>query len=227
MGRGQSVDQPPAFYATVLATTTAIRRTVMSVDDIVGLHVVGRYQGQNIVNNLSYHIAQQTSPEGAILESLCDAWDTQVKSAWLARHLVEYMLVGLKAHNLVGAAKLPGFLSIGTAGDVIGTEAPAPVCRTITLYTDSAKYRRRGRVQLSGSDIAMFDTDDGSVLDAEVTALGTLAALLEDSITANDDLFDPCIPANVTDPYEIIHYAIPRKTPSMIRSRRIRQFLVG
>lgn len=199
----------------------------MAVDDVVGLHIVGRYQGQNIVNNLSYQIAAQVLNELTILQDLCEQWDTTVKAAWVARHIDTYTLVGLKAFNLVGAAKLPGFKAIGTAGSVVGTEEPAPLCRVITLYTASAKYRRRGRVQLSGGDTAMFDDDDGSVTDAEQTALEAVGDILREPLTDAGNTFTPCIPANATDPVEEIVDARPRKTPSLIRSRRIRQFLIG
>lgn len=182
---------------------------------------------QNVVNKLSFQITAQAASEHLILQSLCDLWDTALTTGWAARHSDQYTLVGIKAFNLSGAAKQPGFKAIDEPGAVVGTDLPAAVCRTITLYTASVKYRRRGRVQLSGSQVAMFNVADGAVTEVEITALETLADLLFEDVTGDGNTFAPVIPANAVDPVEGITGAVPRRTPSLIRSRRVKQFLIG
>lgn len=199
----------------------------MAVDDVSILRVVGRYQKQNIVHTLHYQHSTQGSSEQEVLQQLCDAWDTDFSAAWVARHIDTYELVGVKAFVKTGAAKTPAFTDIATAGSVVGEELPASVCRTITLYTASAKFRRRGRVMLSGTAVSMLDTATGAVTEAEITALGTLANLLKQELSANGDSFSPCIPATAVDPVEVITDSTPRGTPALIRSRRIREMLIG
>lgn len=199
----------------------------MAVGDICTLRVVGKFQDQNIVNTLHYRITSQAATEHDVLESLCLGWETALKSSWVGRHITTYTLVGLKAFRKTGPAKIPGFRTIGQAGSVAGTEVPAAVCRTLTLYTDSTKFRRRGRIMLSGSASAMFNTTDGGVTSTELTALNTLASLLEATVSNGGDDFLICIPPAGADPYEDIEEIVARHTPSMVRSRRIRQFLIG
>lgn len=199
----------------------------MAVNDVISLRVVGRYQSQNIVNTLHYLISDQGSSEQNILAQICTGFNVDIATAWLAAHITAYELVGYKAFNHTGAAKTPAFLAIAQDGTRSGTPAPSSVCRTITLYTASAKHRRRGRVMLSGSIIEDFDADDGSVDAGGLAVLTTLAALLEQAITVTPDTFTPCIPPTAVDPVEAIIDAKARVTPSSITTRRIRQFLIG
>lgn len=199
----------------------------MAVDDVVTLRVVGRYQSQNIVNTLHYQIAAQAANEQTVLDNLLIGWEADLEVLWLARHLDTYELVGLKAFNKVGAAKTPAFRAIATAGSVVGEEVPSSVCRTLTLYTASAKHRRRGRLMLSGTAVAMLETDDGAVTSMEQASLDTLGTTLLATIEQAGDEFNLVIPATAVDPVEPITDAKGRPTPSLIKSRRIREFLVG
>lgn len=199
----------------------------MAVDDIVGVRVVGRYQSQNIVNTLHYKITAQTATEHEILQLLCAAWDATLSTQWVNRHIDTYELIGIKAFSKTGDNKRPGILDIGDAGAVVGEEVPSPICRVITLYTDSDNYRRHGRVMLSGGAVSMFNTDDGAVTAAEVTALETLADLLIDPITFDEEGVTPVIPPTDLLAVENITAALPRKTPACIRSRRVRGFSIG
>lgn len=199
----------------------------MAVGDECTLRIVGRFQDQNIVNTMHYRIATQTSGDLDILESLCDAFDTIIKSSWVGRHISTYELIGLKAFRKTGTSKTPGFKSIGTEGAVVGTEVPSSMCRTITLYTADAKHRRRGRVMLSGSAAAMFDATDGSVTSTEIAALDALGVLLKGQISNSGDEFDPGIPATAVDSWQDFVDSKARETPSVVTSRRIRQFLIG
>lgn len=203
------------------------RSTIVAIGDEVTLRVVGRYQSQNIVNNLTYEIIAQTSAENRVLNSLVGAWDAMVKAAWLLRHIDTYTLVGTKAFNKVGDAKTPSFDTIQEAGGVVGIEVPSPVCRTITLYTESDNFRRRGRVMLSGCDTVMFNVSDGAVTVAEQTALDILGAVLLASIQLDEDSFQPILGSTAVLPKEQITDFKSRPTPSLISSRRIRQFLIG
>lgn len=199
----------------------------MAQGDTVILRVVGRYQGQNIVNNLHYMITDQESAETQILQNLCAAWNTAIPTTWLARHIDTYTLVGIKAFNKTGPIKVPGFLSIDSPGVVVGVETPSPVCRTITLYTASINYRRRGRIMLSGSADGMFNDDDGAVTTSEVDSLTALGQLLNSTLQSGNDAWVLAIPPTDLLPNEVITSVRGRTTPSVIRSRRIRQFLVG
>jgi hypothetical protein len=73
----------------------------------------------------------------------------------------------------------------------------------------------------------MFSVTDGSVTASEITALETMAATLVTPLVGLAGNFSLCIPPNTTDPVEEITDYAGRPTPSVIRSRRIRQFLVG
>jgi hypothetical protein len=199
----------------------------MAVDDVLTLRVVGRYQDQNIVNTLHYRITAQQSPENDICSALAQQWSTDVQSAWVGDHSDAYTLVGLKAFRQSGVSNTPYFVSIGAAGLVAGDGMPAFVCRTITLYTDSANHRRRGRVMLSGTPVATVDATDGSLTTAEISNLDTLGILLAQPIEAANDSFQLCIPATDVLPVEDITDTKARETPSSVTNRRIRQFLIG
>lgn len=199
----------------------------MAIGDVISVRIVGRYQDQNIVNTLHYQITGQTVSERNVLRDFLDAWDTQLEAAWLARHIDSYELVGIKAFNDTGASKTPAFQAVGVAGSVVGEEVHASVCRTLTLYTDSAKHRRRGRVMVSGSAVAHFNTVDGAVTTAEIALMNVLAAALLVTVSDGETEGVLCIPPAAADPVEIITDIEARVTPSLIRSRRIRQFLIG
>jgi hypothetical protein len=199
----------------------------MAVGDACTLRIVGRYQSQNIVNTMYYRIVTQTSGDNDILQSLCTAWDTTFETLWDARHIDTYTLIGLKAFKKTGTPKTPGFLSVGDAGTVVGDEVPSFVCRTLTLYTASTNSRRRGRLMLSGSAQSMFDAADGSLTSGEIGALNTLGATLIGAISNAGDEFEPGLPPTLADTWQDFTDYKARETPSSIRSRRIRQFLVG
>lgn len=199
----------------------------MAVDDIVGIRIVGRYQDQNIVNTIHFQITAQSSSELDILQSLTDQWLVQNGSTWRGRHIDTYRLVGIKGFSLSGPNKIPGITEDGTVGDVIGTEVPALVCRTITMYTASSNFRRRGRVMLSGGEIAQFETGDGSVTAAERALMGTLGALLINDVVAGGDSFTPGLAPTDVLPFEPFTGQLGRKTPSSVTSRRIRGFSIG
>lgn len=80
---------------------------------------------------------------------------------------------------------------------------------------------------LSGGAESMFDDTDGSVTQAEITALSTMISSLLTPLdlagdTAKLVLFNP-----TTDTAVDVIQAIARVTPSVVRSRRIKQFLIG
>lgn len=199
----------------------------MAVADVLTLRVVGRYQAQNIVNTLHYQIAAQTSTELDICNQLIEGWDTAMETLWRGRHIDSYTLIGLKCFRQSGVAKTPAFKLISGVGTVVGDEVPSPICRCITLYTGSAKPRRRGRVMLSGSEAAMFNVSDGAVTASEIAGLDTMATALLVKITQGLDEFQLCIPGAGADPPELITDFKSRVTPAVITSRRIRQFLIG
>lgn len=199
----------------------------MAEDDTVGLHVVGRYQAQNIVSTLHFKITAQTVTEHQILQLLAGAWVDELEALWVAAHIDTYELVGVKMFSVTGDNKRPGIVAVGTAGTVVGSEVPSPICRVITLYTNSANFRRRGRVQLSGCDTTMFNDTDGAVTAAEILALASLADALIDPIAIDEESMAPVLPPRGELPVEPITAALVRKTPACIRSRRVRGFSIG
>ena len=199
----------------------------MATGDNIQLRVVGRYQDQNIVNNFCYNLENQVTGDQDILEQACIDWDTQMRSAWLAAHHTTYTLVGLKAFRINGTPKTPGFSTIGQPGTRSGTAAPNFVCRTITLYSTSTNFRRRGRAMLSGSIVEDFDVTDGSLTVGAKAVLDTLGALLSNGFAPAVDGYSPILKPNGALPeVPIVDYA-SRETPSSVTRRRIRQYLIG
>lgn len=199
----------------------------MAVDDIVGIRVVGQYQGQNIVQVMHYKILAQTDDDHTVLTTLAVQWLADFDTAWLTVHSDQYFLIGVRTFSLTGANKKPGIVSDGSAGAVVGDETPSPVCRTITLYTDSDNFRRRGRLMFSGSVNAMFNVGDGAVTAAQIAALESLGASLIQQVTSAGNEFQPGLAPSGVLPFEPITAQKARKTPSVIRSRRVRGFLIG
>lgn len=199
----------------------------MAVTDELTLRVVGRYQAQNIVNTLHYRIVSQAATELVICQRLVDLWDTALRVLWTGRHIDTYSLIGLKAFRKTGVAKTPHFKLITANGTVTGDEVPSPVCRCITLYTADAKPRRRGRIMLSGSEAAMFNTTDGAVTAAQIALLETMMTTMEAPLTGAGDEFELGIPSTDADTWQNITDSKPRVTPAIVTSRRIRQFLIG
>lgn len=200
----------------------------MAVDDIALVRVVGRYQSQNIVNNLYYQIVTQNSGEDVIMDLLCNDWDDQLQSDWLDRHIDDYQLIGIRAFSMTGDPKPPGSKAVGQPGNVVGTPQESFVCRTITLYPLTGSSKHRGRVMLSGGVETMFADLDGSVTPAEITLLSDLGdTLIEPLAGPSTDAYQLIIfNRTLKTPISIIR-GVGRPTPSITRSRRIRQFSIG
>lgn len=199
----------------------------MSVGDVCVLRIVGRYQQQNCVSSLHYRITAQTSPDLDVLEKLIEDWADKIEIAWLAAHIDTYELVGYKAFRVDGTAKVPAYNNRGMNGTVTGDEVPSNICRTITLYTASANHRRRGRVMLSGSYQAAFLPTDGSLTTAAVGQLQTIGNLLQAELAETGDTFELVLPASGALPIELVVSAKGRVTPSALKSRRVKQYLIG
>ena len=199
----------------------------MAVGDVGVLRVVGRFQDQNVVNSIHYEMTEQLSADLVIWEVMAGIWVSDISTAWLARHVVEYELIGVKMFTAKGLAKPPGYIPDGSPGIVVGDPQEAFVCRTLTLYTDEGNPHVRGRVQLSGGAESMFDDTDGSVTTAEVTALDTLALLLLDGLDNAGDVAKIVLwNATLLTTADVVAVK-PRITPSVVRSRRVRQFHIG
>lgn len=199
----------------------------MAVADTVLVRVVGRFQSQNIVNTFHYEVESQASEQKNLLQNLAILWDTVNGAAWLARMSDAYDLIGTKAFMADGDSVPPGIAPINLSGDVAGDPQESYVCRVVTLYTGNPNHRVRGRVMMSGGAESMFDDTDGSVTDAEVTALGALATLFATDLTGGGDTFTPALYSKAQQRTEPVLKAAARKTPALIRSRRVRQFLIG
>lgn len=199
----------------------------MAVDDVIGIQIHGTFQNQNIVNGMTFQITAQTADDHDVLNYLCLAWETTHKTNWLARHIDSYSLMGLKGFSLSGGNKRPGMVHIDEPGTVTGTEAPSPLCRVITLYTDSDNYRRHGRLMLSAGDTLMFNDADGAVSDAELALLAILGEGMIASINTAGNEFIPGLAPTDVLPFEPFTDVLSRRTPACIRSRRVRGFSIG
>ena len=199
----------------------------MADQDVSVLRIVGRYQQQNCVSSLHYIHDAQVASEQDILAALILEWSTTNEIAWLAAHIDTYELVGYKAFRVTGAAKVPAYMNRGTSGAVTGDEVPSNICRTITLYTASANHRRRGRVMLSGSEGTMFLTTDGSLTTAAVALLQTIGDLLDTPLDDGNNEWSLVLPAAGANPVEQVVKSLGRVTPSALKSRRVKQYLIG
>jgi hypothetical protein len=199
----------------------------MQVGDTAVLRVVGRYQFQNISNTFHYDLTDLSPDDPDALQNLTEFWSTDIAPDWLLRHSVDYSLIGIKAFVGQGTSARPGYKAVGTAGDVVGDPQESYVCRVLTRYTDSSNPRKRGRINLSGGVETMFDDTDGSVTTTEVTALATLTALLDEPIVGGGAVWTPVILNPIDNQVEQITKTVARITPSLIRSRRVRQFSIG
>lgn len=199
----------------------------MAVGDVGVLRIIGRFQAQNIVNTLHYEMTAQASAEAVVWEVMAGVFNSTMTVAWQARHSDAYELVGLKMFTVKGDGKPPGFIPIGDPGDVVGDPQEAFVCRTVTWYTDHLNPRVRGRLMLSGGDEAMFDDTDGSVTSAEVVGLNGLAIVLLLGLDNAGDTAKLVLWNATTQTANDIILGKGRTTPAVVRSRRIKQFLIG
>lgn len=199
----------------------------MAVGDVATLRIVSRYQDQNVVNTLHYQVVTQTSDEKDILNDLCTAWKTVLESGFTAVLNDQLDVVGYKAFNKAGSATVPGYVSSTGSGGVVATGEPAFVNKTITFYTDSANYRRRGRMMLAGVSQGELEATDGSLSPTALTALAAFGASLLVTLSNGGQEWKLVIPATAALPVEEVTDIRARETPSVNRSRRIRQFLVG
>lgn len=196
-------------------------------NDVAILRVVGRYQDQNIVNNFHYVLLNIEPPDPFALTNLATFWATDIGPDWLARHSLQYTLVGVKAFIAKGDAAVPGFHNVDLPGEVSGDPQESYVCRTITRYTNDPNPRVRGRAMLSGGTEDMFDDKDGSVTETEILALAPLITLLDAPISGGGANWFPCVYNKVADRTALIDNSVARITPSVIRSRRVKQYLIG
>lgn len=199
----------------------------MAVDDIIGIQVHGQYQMQNIVNVMHYKITEQVADDHDVLQQLALQWEIQNKATWLGRHIDTYSLMGLKAFSLTGENKRPGIVHIDEAGAIVGVESPSPLCRVITMYTQSENYRRRGRIMLSGSADAHFDDADGAVAAVEIALLTLLGQTLMADLDDGSEAAEPGLAPTAVLPFEKFTAVLARRTPACIRSRRVRGFAIG
>lgn len=199
----------------------------MPVDDVAVMRIVGRFQDQNIVNTLHYKIVDQTGAPETQWQELCVDWESQNLAVWLTNHVDTYTLVGLKVFTSDGQTRPPGFLSVDSPGTVVGISNDALVCRTITLYTADPNPRRRGRLMLSGGTTSMFDADTGRVTASTVTDLDALGASLLDVITGVNNNYQLVLWNKLLVLASEIIRAAGRVTPSVVRSRRAKQFTIG
>lgn len=199
----------------------------MPTGDIAVVRIIGRFQDQNIVNTMHYRVTNQAGADVDLWDQLCVEWELTNSPLWLARMSDDYVLQGVKAFTVKGDAVPPGTSIIAATGDLTGDPQESFVCRTITFYTDNANPRRRGRLMLSGGVESLFNDSDGSVASVEVgllTALGT--AFLTD-LTSTDNTYEMVVFQKNPEVISMPIKARGRLTPSVLRSRRIKQFIIG
>lgn len=199
----------------------------MPVGDIAVVRIIGRFQDQNIVNTMHYRVTIQGGDDVDLWDQLAVEWETTNSPLWLARMSDEYELQGIKAFTVKGGSVPPGTAIVQVSGDVSGSPQESFVCRTITMYTDNANPRRRGRLMLSGGDESQFNDTDGSVAALEVGLLTVLGTALMADLTSADNTYEVVIFQKSPEVVSLPIKARGRLTPSVLRSRRIQQFMVG
>lgn len=176
---------------------------------------------------MHYQVEDQVGGDPSLWQELVDQWLSEHATNWLARHIDTYELVGVKAFTAKGDSHPPGESSLGNFGTVIGDPVFAFVCRTITLYGDSGNARRRGRIMLSGGEDTQFTASRGAVSAGEVIALTALGEDLIGTLSGGDNAYVPVLYQKLPETITGLTVAKGRVTPSSIRSRRIRKFLIG
>ena len=73
----------------------------------------------------------------------------------------------------------------------------------------------------------MFNNNDGSVNAAAVAVLQTLADLFDAGLAGGGDEFELVLPATDALPVEPVTKSLARVTPSALKSRRVKQYLIG
>ncbi len=199
----------------------------MPVGDIAVMRIVGRFQDQNIVNTQHWRVTTQGSGDEELWDQLCVEWTVTNGPLWLARMSDQYQLQGTKAFTVKGGSVPPGTSISAVSGDVAGDPQEAFVCRTITFYTDNANPRRRGRLMLSGGAENMFDDTDGSVASLEVGLLSILGANLMEDMISTDNTYELVFFQKSPEVIALPIKARGRLTPSILRSRRVKQFIIG
>lgn len=199
----------------------------MAIDDVAVLRLVGKFQEQNIVNTMHYKVTSQEGGDAGLWQELVEAWLTTFETAWLARHLDSYELVGVKAFTVKGDTRPPGEETVGNPGVVVDDPVFAFVCRTITFYSNDPNPRRRGRLMLSGGGDLMFTASRGAVAAGEIALLTTLGEALLGEVTGPDNTYVPVLYQKLPETVTTLLAAKGRVTPSTIRSRRVRKFLIG
>jgi hypothetical protein len=80
---------------------------------------------------------------------------------------------------------------------------------------------------LSGGDEAMFEDSLGAVTSGEVIALTALGTALLASIAGGVNQYEPVLFQKTPETISDLIQAKGRQTPSTVRSRRIKRFLIG
>ena len=80
---------------------------------------------------------------------------------------------------------------------------------------------------LSGSEQAMFLESDGSLTTAAVGLLQDIGDLLDAGLSQAGDEWALVLPGHDAFPTEAITKCVGRVTPSALKSRRVKQYLIG
>lgn len=146
--------------------------------------VVGRYQGQTLINTFNAHLT--TPPARADIEALMGA----IRDAWIANMLdnlnVEYSfarIVGLGLTDEVDF-RLEEFIS-GEVGATTGEPLPGNVAFSVKRQSGLSGRSARGRVYIGGFDYGQLE---GANMIGEAWATDVVQALtaVHDAINATD-----------------------------------------
>lgn len=153
----------------------------MAVGDIYQLTLTGDIDGQRVQNVL--HFKEKVATDQPIPASdLIEAWITKFAEAWADCLSAGWHMTSYYCRRVQPAPGIP-FLRLatttaalqGTRGDAV---CPPQTCLLFSLYTLHADRHGRGRIYMPG--VAEADQDAGQIVEALVTPIVALEALLND-----------------------------------------------
>lgn len=197
----------------------------MAVGSILRMSVLGVYQDQNIVNTIHVKVIEQQCDEVDLATKVAGTF-IDVETYWLAVHNQYYQYKGTVVVGTAGSSTIPGYYPRDLPGVVAQDPLLSSIARVITLYGAADNAKIRGRLMLSGASQGDIDETDGRVNIS--MGLNTLAALMKQAWT--NVQFVTVVPVIYTKSTQLareVIKAVPRPTPGVIRSRRIRNFMVG
>jgi hypothetical protein len=194
----------------------------MAAGPVWQLTITGDIDGQRVQNVLHFRETAAGAGEIPALD-LIEAVGLTVMPKWAACLSAGWQATSFYCRKVAPVPAIPflrlatGTMAfIGTRGDAV---CPPTSALLLSLYSDEASRRGRGRIYLPG--VAEADQDAGQIVEALLTAAVVLCEELDDTITdANGGQYNPCVFSRVdVEGYDVIT-AQPQTNLATQRSRR-------